>query len=245
MDNKSYTIKDIIMGLRDDFRIRNNILLEMRKSLYPLEPNIDINLYYDDFNKRVELEAFYTEDKLKYVLKYLFSRKYIYEADLYNNKDNHLVFDESDMDNSQKIFPIEAIDVIAYNKLADYYNLLLKHTYPIADNSLDIDTFYNSLVFIDKKFKDLYNVLSVDYNPRGDLITIANYDYCKCDTKAILNERYDKEAFSNVAKEKIDYYLQNSKPITVIDDLDLESEEKQFGIRETKEKVILVRKLVK
>ena len=47
MEKDYFTNKEIIMGLRDDFIYRNQILLEMEKIMKPLKKSIKVNATYD------------------------------------------------------------------------------------------------------------------------------------------------------------------------------------------------------
>ena len=241
MEKNSYAMKDIIMGLRDDFRIRNNILLEMRKRLYPIDPKIDINLFFDEYNQSVDLEAHYIKDNLVNALKYFFSRKYIFDASFYKEKDGTFIFSEND---PKRIFPVELFDIVDYQYLKDKFTDLLESSYDITNDS-DIFVYYNSLVFISQKLSELYNVSSIDYNPRGDIITIANKDSRYTNLEEIINERFDRDKFTNIAQIKIDNYLKDHKPISIIDDYNDNSDEQVYGIRNNEKRLLIVRKNVK
>ena len=241
MEKNYYTAKEIIMGLRNDYRIRNNILTEIKYRLMPLNKKMSIDVLFDDDSQTVELEASYKNPNLFQMCRYLFGTKYIYTAYLRKNKDDIFVFDESLASNPKSIFPIK-FDMELYIQLERLYNELLKDYYKVSNCSDKIFSYYNSLVICDNKPGLDYDV--VEYNPYGDRLSFgSSTEITNRDVTEMLSREYPKELLSKEAQYKIDNNPSSFKSIRLISEG--ADKEVSFGIREREDEIILVKKLVK
>ena len=241
MGKNYYTAKEIIMGLRNDYRIRNNILTEIKYRLMPLNKKMSIDVLFDDDSQTVELEASYKKPNLFQMCRYLFGKKYTYTAFLRKNDNNVFMFDESLASNPKSIFPIE-FDMELYIQLERLYNELLRDYYKVSNCSDKIFSYYNSLVMYDNNQGLDYNI--VCYNPYGDKIDIgSSTEITNRDVTEILSREYPKELLSKEAQYKIDNNPSSFKSIRLISEG--ADKEVSFGIREREDEIILVKKLVK
>jgi len=241
MEKNYFTNKEIIMGLRNDFLLRNLILLEIEKTLVPLKKDITIDATYDSIDKRVNLEANYNSS-FKEMFK-IFSRKYDFEASLKCDENGHFMLEEGDL-SCKKIFPIN-FDIDIYIKLNKLYNRLIQNDYKIANDKTNIYELFNSLVIFER-MTDLLSDM-IEYNPRGDLLSIqfGNDGYKASHVEELLNVKHYKDELSDESINIIETNPNTYKPVRYLDSDFNDNNELNYGIRVGEKDILLVRKLIK
>ncbi len=242
MEKNYFTNKEIIMGLRDDFIYRNQILLEMEKIMKPLKKSIKVNATYDPDNKSVCLDATFNSIA-KEIFYRLFYHKYVYEASLKNNDNGNFVLDENS-DSDKKIFPID-FDIDMYIKLNKLFDKLIARDYPISNRSSDVYVMYNSIAIFER-LNSLHSEY-ITYDPRGDLLSFGLADkFLPNDhITELLMHRHHKDDFSDEARKIIEENPNTYKPVRYLESDFNDSNELNYGIRVSEKDILLVKKLIK